>query len=70
MKKVISAVKTTTEGISGVKDIIAQWEKGDSIFICEPNLMENGLAGLTGLVALFSNIGSGDECDRKPITRG
>ena len=27
MKKVISAVKTTTEGISGVKDIITQWEK-------------------------------------------
>ena len=66
MKKVISAVKTTTEGISGVKDIIAQWEKGDSIFEPGTNLMENGLAGLTGLVALFSNIGSGDECDRKP----
>ena len=66
MKKVIGAVKTTTEGISGVKDIISQWEKGDSIFEPGTNLMENGLAGLTGLVALFSNIGSGDECDRKP----
>ena len=28
--------------------------------------MKNGIAGLTGLVALFSNFNTGDDCDRSP----
>ena len=28
--------------------------------------MKNGLAGLTGLVALFINFNTGDDCDRSP----
>ena len=66
IKKVIATVKATTSTVQGANEIIANWEKGDSIFEPGSDLMKNGLAGLTGLVALFTKFGSGDGCDRKP----
>jgi|TARA_B100001093_G_scaffold132447_1_gene125094 hypothetical protein len=66
VKKVIATVKATTSTVAGAAEIIANWEKGDSVFEPGSDLMKNGLAGLTGLVALFSNFASGDSCDRKP----
>ena len=32
LKKVISGIKTTTEAIDGVQDIIKFWESGNTIF--------------------------------------
>ena len=66
LKKVIATVKTTTAGISGAADIIKSWEDGNTIFEPGADLMKNGIAGLTGLVALFINFNTGDDCDRSP----
>jgi len=66
LKKVISGIKTTTAAIDGVQDIIKSWESGNTIFEPGADLMKNGIAGLTGLVALFINFNTGDDCDRSP----
>ena len=63
LKKVISGIKTTTAAIDGVQDIIKSWESGNTIFEPGADLMKNGIAGLTGLVALFINFNTGDDFD-------